>query len=1746
MKELKLFGIIFIGLFCLIFPYLSALTQNNVGIGTTTPDNSALLELYSTSHGFLVPRLTTTQRNAISSPATGLLIYNLDNQRFEYFNGTQWIGIISSVATVPFSLISTGTNTSATMTVGSGASIVVGGGTIESNVFKGSGSVTNAVDLSTGEVAGVLPVANGGTGLSSIPSNGQILIGNGSGYSLSTLTAGNGITITNASGSITISDANAGTEVVGSGSVGQVAFWSASNTIAGDNNLFWDNTNGRLGIGTTNPQTRLEIQGGELWVFNNGNNTRFVIGDNGSTGQYGWLQWDSNLDLFRIDHSSYPGDGLKLNGNFMTIGNVFPNDPLIVAYGTNELLRVKTSGNVGIGVTNPTEKLDISGNLKISGAFMPNGNAGTSGQVLISQGTNNPPIWSSSISTLESDPIWTAAKSGTETISGNWTFNNTITGNISGNAGTATALQTARNFSISGDATGGPVSFNGTLDVNISIDLSANVVTSTEIADGSITNADINPNAGIDVSKISVTQNNIIVGNSSNVGSLLTPGNNGDVLGISGGAPTWVNPNSLISAWSLSGNSLSGTERIGSTNNQPVTLVTNNVDRFRFTTLGQIEVLNSGKSVFIGEGAGNSQDNTSDRGSTFIGYQSGYSNTTGYTNTAVGARSLYANTTGYQNTVIGAVALENNTTGYSNSAIGLGALNSNTSGSENVAIGVGSLYSNTSGGYNVAIGNSSLSSLVSNDGNVAIGYKALENFSGGNDNTGIGNGVSIMNNLSNATAIGARARVEQSNSIVLGSIAGINGASATVNVGIGTTTPSERLDVEGNFRLSGAFMPNGNAGTSGQVLISQGTNNPPIWSSSISTLESDPIWTAAINGTQTITGNWDFTGGFKLFGRQFDNSSPTQGQVYRWNGITGKWEPSDVGSVVSVGLMMPSEFSVSGSPITNSGTFMVNWNTTGANTVLAGPISGTGTPSFRTLTDDDIPDNITASNYLPLSGGTMTGVINFASGQTFPGTVTGGGSPPYIPIWSGGSSLTYDYRLQWSSASDALVIQNSIGLVNSGSGSNYLKTRSDQTVAITYSLPTTITANGFLKTDAIGNLSWETIQTVPIGTIGQTLRYNSGWEATNLIYHDVANNRVGINITTPSVLLHQDQGTNTATYHKFTAGSTTGTGLSDGFDIGIDGSGDALIKQNENAPIIFQTNGTERMRLLANGKLGIGTTTVVDSVLVQTNGDVYIDGDLIVTGNIDPKVIFYQPLSMPPSTNLIGATYFDDVLERILIRKSNGWDTLATRVDVLNSNNNNWKTTGNSGTNPGTHFVGTIDNRDLVFKTNNSERMRIRSDGRVGIGTNEPDYTLHIYSATNPQIGLFGMGEDANVYGTLFGLTANDFDFYIQDAGESTIPFLIQRGTGNIGIGIQNPSDHLHIRDGAIRVDYTDNQRSARVTADGGIELYRGNSAPNSQVNGYIDFKNSENDDYDFRLTYNHSLGTNGGFQFISTTNGMPSTEQARITILNENGNVGIGTTSPSSTLSVNGSIENKVTIVTSNLTLDGTHHTILANSTSSITITLPSASVSTGRIYVIKNINTGIVTISGSIEGSSSMTLYEKQSVELVSNGSMWVVTSSYQPVPPIGSIIAWHKDFSNTPSLPYGWVECNGQTLNDPASPYHNQVIPNLNGDPNGANSPGLSEKVGMFLRGGTTSGTGQNDAFQGHKHNLSSDAVNGNLQIDNNGVFNQNNANYILSSATISVENPTSDGTNGTPRTSNETRPKNMSVVWIMRVK
>lgn len=82
-------------IFFVIILSTTTATFSQVGINTTSPNQSSELDITSAGNnkGVLIPRMTVAQRDAILSPATGLLIYNTTTSFFSYYNGTAWVDI---------------------------------------------------------------------------------------------------------------------------------------------------------------------------------------------------------------------------------------------------------------------------------------------------------------------------------------------------------------------------------------------------------------------------------------------------------------------------------------------------------------------------------------------------------------------------------------------------------------------------------------------------------------------------------------------------------------------------------------------------------------------------------------------------------------------------------------------------------------------------------------------------------------------------------------------------------------------------------------------------------------------------------------------------------------------------------------------------------------------------------------------------------------------------------------------------------------------------------------------------------------------------------------------------------------------------------------------------------------------------------------------------------------------------------------------------------------------------------------------------------------------------------------------------------------------------------------------------------------------------------------------------------------------------------------------------------------------
>jgi hypothetical protein len=250
--------------------------------------------------------------------------------------------------------------------------------------------------------------------------------------------------------------------------------------------------------------------------------------------------------------------------------------------------------------------------------------------------------------------------------------------------------------------------------------------------------------------------------------------------------------------------------------------------------------------------------NTTGSSNTAIGRDSLAQNTTGTSSTAVGREALLSNTTGTSNVALGAFSLRANTTGNWNTAAGSGALSSNTIGTDNTASGGAALFANTSGLRNTAVGMAALGSNTTGTNNAAFGMNALGINTGGFNNTAIGTqslfDLNITSTNGNNTALGyntGRGIVTGTNNTIIG--ANVTGLASTLsnniiiadgdgnqrinvgstgNVGIGSTTPSSRLTVQGVsgsasdiFRVASstgrtalAVLANGNVEVPGQII----------------------------------------------------------------------------------------------------------------------------------------------------------------------------------------------------------------------------------------------------------------------------------------------------------------------------------------------------------------------------------------------------------------------------------------------------------------------------------------------------------------------------------------------------------------------------------------------------------------------------------------------------------------------------------------------------------------------------------------------------------------------------------------------------------------------------------------------------------------------------------------------------------------------------------------------------------------
>jgi hypothetical protein len=198
------------------------------GIGTTTPDSSSLLEIKSTKKGLLIPRMTLAQRNAIASPATGLMIFQTNSTPgFYYYNGSVWTAVSANYFPgTGISIIANGIFNTApdqTVVLNSGSGISATGTYPNFTVTNSAPDKTVVLNNGTGiSVTGTYPnftvtnsapdktvVLNNGTGISVTGTYPNFTVTNSAPDKTVVLNNGTGISVTGTYPNFTI--ANTGT-----------------------------------------------------------------------------------------------------------------------------------------------------------------------------------------------------------------------------------------------------------------------------------------------------------------------------------------------------------------------------------------------------------------------------------------------------------------------------------------------------------------------------------------------------------------------------------------------------------------------------------------------------------------------------------------------------------------------------------------------------------------------------------------------------------------------------------------------------------------------------------------------------------------------------------------------------------------------------------------------------------------------------------------------------------------------------------------------------------------------------------------------------------------------------------------------------------------------------------------------------------------------------------------------------------------------------------------------------------------------------------------------------------------------------------------------------------------------------------------------------------------------------------------------------------------------------------------------
>jgi hypothetical protein len=353
-------------LFIVLLIAIKNVSAQSVGIGTITPNQSAQLDVVSTTKGILIPRMTEAEKNAVPTPLQGLLVFNITTNSFQYYNGVSWINISHSG--------------------------IINGSPNKVAKFTSPWGLT-ANTLITDNATGVAINTN-----NALPNSSALLdiTSTNKGLLIPRMTSAERNAIAAPVKGLIVYDSTTNNFSFYNGSA-----WTDLNSSSGSNwsilgNNIYNSNTGNVGIGASTPSAKLTVNGDALIAsgLSVGTTTRAAkldVTGSGTTSATNTLLLRNSLGdtLLRMQDNGRMGIGyntssygrtINLGGtgiNFYTAnelgfgGAIFPTDTSLVLWsdsGPSDYLILQPSwGNTGIGTYSPNAKLHLNGRMLIGG-----------------------------------------------------------------------------------------------------------------------------------------------------------------------------------------------------------------------------------------------------------------------------------------------------------------------------------------------------------------------------------------------------------------------------------------------------------------------------------------------------------------------------------------------------------------------------------------------------------------------------------------------------------------------------------------------------------------------------------------------------------------------------------------------------------------------------------------------------------------------------------------------------------------------------------------------------------------------------------------------------------------------------------------------------------------------------------------------------------------------------------------------------------------------------------------------------------------------------------------------------------------------------------------------------------------------------------------------------------------------------------------------------------------------------------